>query len=159
MGGGSMDYVYSKIYEAARQAKEYRRDIAAKPVEDFEFDANRIGMSPEELKIKVLQYFDNGIVKLREAETYAHRIEWLTSDDDGYDDFIKETDEDLAELARTLGMTLEPPKPYVVSETRDALASLVDAVEYHHGLLKEDDDDDLGIALRRAKELLGDDGE
>lgn len=154
-----MEYVSGRIYEAARLAKEYRRDTAAKPIEDFEFDAKRIGISPEELKTKVLQYFDNGIVKLHEAKTYAHRIEWLTSGDDGYDNFIKETDEDLAELARTLGVTLEPPKPYVVSETRDALAALVDAVEYHCGLLKEEDDDDLGVALRRAKELLGDDGE
>ena len=68
MSGGSMDYVYGRIYEAAQQVKDYRRDVAQRPIEDFEFDAKRTAMTPKHLKIKVLRYLDNGWVKLREAE-------------------------------------------------------------------------------------------
>ena len=157
MSGGSMDYVYSKIYEAAQQVKEYRRDIAARSVEDFAFDAKRTSMTPEELKTKVLQYLDNGVVKLREAEVYARRTEWLTSDDDGFDSFIERTDEDLAEVQRSLSVTLEQPKPYVVNEMRDMLVQFMDLMESRGYSPCEtvDDDDPMYKAWNRAKELLG----
>ena len=97
-----MDYVYSKIYEAAQQVNEYRRNIAARPIEDFSFDAKRTSMTPEELKTKVLQCLDNGVVRLREAEVYARRTEWLMSGDDGFDSFIERTNKDLAEVRKSM---------------------------------------------------------
>lgn len=160
MSGGSMDYVYGRIYEAAQQVMDYRRDAANRPAEDFEFDAKRTSMTPEELKTKVLQYLDNGVVRLREAEVYARRAEWLSSGDDGFDSFIERTDEDLAEVQRSLSVTLEPPKPYVVNEMRDMLIQLMDAMESRGYNPNEtvDDDDPMYKAWNRARELLSKSG-
>lgn len=153
-----MDYVYSKIYEAAQQVREFRHDIAKHPIDWFDLSAKRMNITPEQLKTKVLQYLDNGYVKLRIAEVYARRTEWLTSDDDGYDSFIERTDEELAEIADALHMTLDPPKPYVVNEMRDVLIQLMECMdrcgwspEADHSM---SEDDPIRKAWNRAKELL-----
>ena len=159
MSGGSTDYVFSRIYGAAQQVKDYRREVAARPTDDFEFDAKRTTMSPEELRTKVLQHLDNGIVKLLEAEVYARRVEWLSSGDDGFDSFVERTDEDLAEVQKSLDVTLESPKPYVVNEMRDLLIQFMDAMESRGYNPNEtvDDGDPMYKAWNRARELLGKD--
>lgn len=97
-----MEYVFSRIQDAADMVSDFRKETAAAPLSHFEFSAKRINMSAEQLKAKVLQYFDVGWGKLLEAAVYARRIEWLTSGDDGYDSFIERTDEELAALAKSL---------------------------------------------------------
>ena len=162
MSGGSMDYVFGRIYEAAESVREFRRDTAAKPDDDFEFDAKRMeSTTPAELKKKVVQYLVNAEVALREAEVYAKRVEWLESGDDGYDNFIERTDEDRAELAKSMGVELAPPKPYEVDVVRDALVGLMDAMERRGWLEYEtvDDGDPLYKAWHQAKKALGTDME
>lgn len=128
MSGGAMDYIFSRIDSAAEMVKQFRRDAAEKPVEDFAFDAKRANMDPAELRKKVLQYMDNAYVKLLEAGIYATRVEWLESDDDGYDDFIKRTDEDLDDLHRRFPMVSKSPEPYVIDEAYEVLTELVDSM-------------------------------
>ena len=107
MSGGSMEYVFSRIQDAADMVSDFRKEIAAAPLSHFEFSAKRINMSAEQLKAKVLQYFDVGWRKLLEAAVYARRIEWLTSYDDDYDSFIERTDEELAEIVKSLKSSSE----------------------------------------------------
>lgn len=129
MSGGAMDYIFSRIDAAAEMVQQFRRDAAEKPAEDFAFDAKRANVDPAELKKKVLQYMDNAYVKLLEAGVYAARVEWLESDDDGYDDFIKRTDEDLEDLHKRLPMVSRSPEPYVIDEAYEAMRELVDSME------------------------------
>ena len=98
MSGGSMEYVFTRIYEAQRHIEEYHKAVAAKSLEAFEFDAKRVGVTPHDLREKVLQRLSKGIECLQEAEVYARRIEWLESGDDGFDSFVKRIDEELAVL-------------------------------------------------------------
>jgi len=44
----------------------------------------------------VVAAFNEAVRALKIAEVYARRVEWLISDDDGYDSFLKRIDEDLA---------------------------------------------------------------
>lgn len=96
MSGGSMDYAFTHIYSAAEQVEQYRREMRDKDLEDFKFDADRMQITPEVLKSRVVAAFNEAVRALKIAEVYARRVEWLTSDDDGYDSFLKRIDEDLA---------------------------------------------------------------
>ena len=145
-----MDYVFSRIDAAAEMVKQFRRDAAENPAEDFAFDAKRVDMDPAELKKKVLQYMDNAYVKLLEAAVYAARVEWLESGDDGYDNFIKRTDEDLEDLHKQLPMVSKSPEPYVIDEAYDALRELVDSID--DGTC--DGDDRRDAAVEWAKRIL-----
>ena len=151
-----MDYAFSRIHEAAEQVKDFRHDVASKSPTEFEFDATRADMAPDQLKKKVLQYLDNAIVTLRTAEVYARRAEWLQSGDDGYDDFISRTDEELDEVRNATKAMLEEPKPFVVNEMRDTLVQMMDALEARGYNPNEtvDDWDPMYKAWNRAKEVL-----
>lgn len=156
-----MDYVYSRIYEAARQIKDYLYEAEKSAPSDYEFDAGRMHMSPEDLRKKVIQYMMNAYVATRVAEVYAHRVEWLKSGDDGYDSFIERTDEDLEELSRETNFAVKKPTEYEVNDMRACLVQLVEAVadmpEYSEYELNHEDGscDPLGMAIKRARELVG----
>lgn len=44
---------------------------------------------------EVIEKFKEAVLKLREAEVYAQRVDWLLSGDDGEDSFLRRLDEDL----------------------------------------------------------------
>ena len=124
-----MEYAFSRIYQAAMDVKEYLYDAEKSHPSDYEFDAGRAHMSPEDLRKKVIQYMMNAYVALRVAEVYAKRVEWLKSGDDGYDDFIERTDEELAEIEKSMNFTVDKPTEYEVNDMRECLVQLMDAVE------------------------------
>lgn len=47
---------------------------------------------------KVIEQFNIAVQKLKEAEVYAHRIDWLLSGDDGEENFLKRLKEDLKKI-------------------------------------------------------------
>lgn len=161
MSGGCMEYAFSRIYQAAMDVKEYIYDTEKSHPSDYEFDAGRAHMKPEDLRKKVIQYMMNAYVALRVAEVYARRVEWLKSGDDGYDSFIERTDEDLAELDKMLNFTVEKPTEYEVNDMRICLIQLMDAVEAcgYREFNEVDDDSPMYKAWNRAKELIGGKGD
>lgn len=46
----------------------------------------------------VIEQFKIAVQKLREAQVYAHRVDWLLSDDDGEESFLRRLKEDLSKL-------------------------------------------------------------
>lgn len=157
MSGGSMDYVYGKIYEASCHVRDLIGKLHSKSTDDFEFDAQRMHMKPSELREKVIAYAMNAYKTLRIAEVYARRVEWLDSGDDGYDTFIKRTDEELKEVERALSSPVEKPTPYSVDDTRECLAQVIEAVERtgYKAFEEVDDDSPMYRAWKRAKAILG----
>jgi uncharacterized protein (UPF0248 family) len=58
---------------------------------------------PEDLKhreypVEVIEEFKKGLLLLRQAQIYAHRIDWLVSGDDGEESFLRRLKEDLEKL-------------------------------------------------------------
>ena len=49
---------------------------------------------------EVIEKFKEAVKILRAAETYAHRIDWLLSNDDGEDSFLRRLKEDLEALEK-----------------------------------------------------------
>lgn len=47
---------------------------------------------------EVIEQFKIAVQKLKEAQIYAHRIDWLLSGDDGEDSFLKRLQEDLNKI-------------------------------------------------------------
>ena len=98
MSGGSMDYVFAHVNEAADQVMRLMERLEDKDVSEFEHDASRIeGMTAQRLKDKVVALLRMGVRALRKGAIYAKRAEWLESDDDGYDSFVTRTLEELGE--------------------------------------------------------------
>lgn len=107
MSGGSMDYIYSRIGIAADEVEEEIRKIEEDDsTEHFapaKYYLDNYPGKPEfscaaRLKEEVLKRMRDAVKALRKAEIYARRVEWLTSDDDGYENFILRTDKELAEF-------------------------------------------------------------
>ena len=80
MSGGYFDYAQFHI---------------TKIVDDIERVINAHG---EDYSPQVLQRFRDAIVVLKRAETYAHRIDWLLSGDDGEESFLERLEEELKEI-------------------------------------------------------------
>ena len=98
MSGGSMDYVYMHVHEAADQVMRLMERMEDKDVSEFEYDASRmVGMTAQRLKDKVVALLKMGVMALRKGAIYAKRAEWLESDDDGYDSFVTRTLEELGQ--------------------------------------------------------------
>lgn len=96
MSGGSMDYVFTHVYEAADQVMHLMERIEGKDVSEFEQDASRMkDMTAHRLKDMVVALLRMGVMALRKGAIYAKRAEWLESDDDGYDSFVTRTLEEL----------------------------------------------------------------
>lgn len=112
MSGGSMDYVGFKIEEAAdyvaqeiaRIEKMDAKEIADefRPCEYYikEYPDKRFLRSATGIRREVLKRLRAAEKALRIASVYAIRVEWLTSYDDGYDNFILRTDEELEKLKK-----------------------------------------------------------
>ena len=114
MSGGSMDYAYWRIQDAAKHiqhelanAELCRRnkrfyDVSKRYQEEHP-DVDYL-KSPEALTDAVIKRLRDALVCVRNASIYAERVEWLTSGDDGYENFCMRTDEQLADCEKHGGV-------------------------------------------------------
>lgn len=107
MSGGAMDYVFGRIETAAEDvACELRRIEVSETLADFvpaDCYRERYPSVPElanaeTVKEAVVKRLRDAEETLRKAAIYARRVEWLLSGDDGYENFILRTDNELAAL-------------------------------------------------------------
>ena len=107
MSGGSMDYSYRYVNEAAEHIQrelanaELRRKSGrfldvAKYYQENHLDVGYF-KSPESLTDAVIERLRDALACLRQAAIYAKRVEWLTSGDDGYESFCLLLDEELSD--------------------------------------------------------------
>lgn len=114
MSGGSMDYVFSKIQEAARHIQHELANAELCRSRGRFFDVSKyyqekhpdVGYlkSPEALTDAVVKRLIDALVCVRQAAIYAERVEWLTSGDDGYEEFCLRLDEELADCKKHGGV-------------------------------------------------------
>ena len=105
MSGGHFDYDQYKIgYMADSIEKLIERNGREKTKEELKDenwrDPEWYKKYPEDLchykyPDEVIEEFKKGVELLRQAEVYAHRIDWLISGDDGNESFLKRLKEDL----------------------------------------------------------------
>lgn len=114
MSGGSMDYAYRKINDAAEyiqrelaNAELFRKNgrffDVSKYYREKHPDINYL-KSPEALTDAVIKRLQDALVCVRNAYIYAERVEWLTSGDDGYENFCMRLDEQLADCEKHGGV-------------------------------------------------------
>ena len=89
MSGGAFEYEQYKIGQIADQIEHEIETNNKKPTEPY--------MSPNNFSDETIAEFKKGVQKLREAQIYAQRIDWLLSADDGEDTFHKRLKKDLDE--------------------------------------------------------------
>ena len=114
MSGGSMNYAYGYINEAAEHIQhelanaELRRKSGrffdvAKYYQEKHPDVGYL-KSPESLTDAVIERLRDALACLRQAAIYAKRVEWMTSDDDGYESFCLLLDEELSDCKKHGGV-------------------------------------------------------
>lgn len=108
MSGGHFNYDQYKIgYIADSIEQEIERNGKEKTREEMKAegwrDPNWYEKYPEEkfhyeYPPEVIEQFKVAVKKLREAQVYAHRVDWLLSSDDGEESFLRRLKEDLKKL-------------------------------------------------------------
>jgi hypothetical protein len=108
MSGGHFNYDQYKIgYIADSIEQEIERNGREKTREEMKAegwkDPNWYERYPEdkfhyEYPPEVIEQFKIAVRKLREAQVYAHRVDWLLSADDGEESFLRRLKEDLSKL-------------------------------------------------------------
>ena len=108
MSGGHFNYDQYKIgYIADSIEQEIERNGREKTREEMKAegwkDPNWYERYPEdkfyyEYPPEVIEQFKIAVKKLREAQVYAHRVDWLLSSDDGEESFLRRLKEDLSKL-------------------------------------------------------------
>lgn len=108
MSGGRFNYDQYKIgYIADAIEQEIERNGREKTREEMKAegwrDPNWYEKYPEEkfhyeYPPEVIEQFKIAVKKLREAQVYAHRVDWLLSSDDGEESFLRRLKEDLKKL-------------------------------------------------------------
>jgi hypothetical protein len=108
MSGGHFNYDQYKIgYIADSIEQEIERNGREKTREEMKAegwkDPNWYERYPEdkfyyEYPPEVIEQFKIAVQKLREAQVYAHRVDWLLSSDDGEESFLSRLKEDLKKL-------------------------------------------------------------
>jgi hypothetical protein len=114
MSGGSMDYVFGYVNKAAEHIQcelanvELRRKNGRflHPYKGYQEEHSDIEYlkSPEALTDAVIKRLRDALLCVRKAAIYAQRVEWLTSGDDGYDNFCMRTDKELADCEKHGGV-------------------------------------------------------
>lgn len=114
MSGGSMDYVYGHINEAARHIQNELANVELckkngrfiHPYTGYQEKHPELEYlkSPEALTDGVIKRLRDALVCVRKAAIYAKRVEWLTSGDDGYDNFCMRTDKQLDDCEKHGGV-------------------------------------------------------
>ena len=92
MSGGYFDYTQYKIGQIADEIEHLIETNDSDELNDWGDLIGR-GYQPE-----VIERFRLAIATLRKAEVMAQRIDWLVSDDDGEESFLRRWDEDLNKL-------------------------------------------------------------
>jgi len=82
MSGGAFDYLQ----------RRYEWQEAIERIEDITKENH------SELRLDVIEEFKNGLRIIKEAQVYLERIDFLLSDDDGEDSFLKRLKSDLKNL-------------------------------------------------------------
>lgn len=109
MSGGSFEYLQYRFNEIIEPIKDLifkngkpktREEIKA---EDYGRDPDWYEKYPEDkFHIKysdeVIEQFKIAVQKVKEAQIYTHRIDWLISGDDGEESFLRRLKEELNEL-------------------------------------------------------------
>jgi hypothetical protein len=92
MSGGRFSYQQHSIMDIA---EDIERIIKANDDESINEwgDKRGRGYSPE-----VIEKLKEGVGILKTAFVYAHRIDWLLSDDDGEESFLERLEEELKEI-------------------------------------------------------------
>ena len=114
MSGGSMNYAYGYVNEAAEHIQHELANAELRRKSGRFFDVARyyqekhpdVGYlkSPESLTDAVIERLRDALVCLRQAAIYAKRVEWLTSGDDGYESFCILLDEKLSDCKKHGGV-------------------------------------------------------
>lgn len=94
MSGGYFEYNQYKIYQIAEDLETVILNNGKKREnkEPWEDDYER------EYSDEVIAKFKEGLEILKKAYIYAHRIDWLLSDDDGEQSFLQRLESDLSKL-------------------------------------------------------------
>jgi hypothetical protein len=108
MSGGHFDYNQYQIgYIADKIEHAIEKSGRPKTKEELKEESWRgedwYKLYPEDLNHykypdEVIEKFKEAVRVLRMAQIYAHRVDWLLSDDDGEESFLRRLDEDLTEL-------------------------------------------------------------
>lgn len=111
MSGGSMDYVFCEINNAAEKIQEVlenyvinrKHGIYVKTNDFYKAKYPDIDylVDDKSLTDAVIKRLEQCLVTVREAAICAERVEWLTSDDDGEETFCMRLDNDLAKARKT----------------------------------------------------------
>lgn len=114
MSGGSMDYIYGIINQAADHIQNKLANVELKRkskrfcdvYEDYKKEHPELAylQSPEALTDAVIKRLRDALVCARKAAIYAERVEWLTSGDDGYENFCMRLDKQLADCGEHGGV-------------------------------------------------------
>ena len=110
MSGGALDYAYYRIYDVVDIIRDEIAKIEGKiqsgDLEWFEPHPYYVKNHPDRPEFKSREALANAVLKkyrealdcMERASIYAQRIEWLLSADDGADNFILRTEEELEKL-------------------------------------------------------------
>lgn len=92
MSGGHFQYHQYKIGYIADEVDDI---ISNNDSDEKNAYGDAIGLH---LPTEIIDEFKAGLFILRQAQIYAHRIDWLLSGDDGEDSFLRRLKSDLAKL-------------------------------------------------------------
>lgn len=93
MSGGRWDYQDYRIHDIADTFDDTIENNNVKP--EYYWGEWNGQLYPDE----VIDEFKKGYAILKLAEVYSHRADWLLSDDDGDESFIRRLKSDIDELA------------------------------------------------------------
>ena len=88
MSGGTFDYIQFRLTEVVERIK----DLIKHNDEMVE------GFVPYHFEQKTLDEFETAIYKIKEAQVYMQRIDWLCAGDDGEETFHERLKEELDEI-------------------------------------------------------------
>lgn len=114
MSGGSMNYIYCSIDNAAAQIQEVlanyvlkrNKGIYVKPSDFYKAKYPDIDYLKDNKSLTdaVIKRLEKCLVTVREAAICAERVEWLTSCDDDEESFCVRLDNELAKARKTDGV-------------------------------------------------------
>lgn len=114
MSGGSMDYVYCAIDNAAEKIQEVlakyvlkrNKGVYVKLNQCYKDENPNIDYLADDKSLTdaVIKRLEQCLITVREAAICAERVEWLTSDDDSEESFCMRLDKQLAEARKTDGV-------------------------------------------------------
>lgn len=92
MSGGHFSYQQYNIWQIAEEIQNVIDNNNDESLNEWG-DRRGRGYSPE-----VIAKLQEGVRALKTAYVYAHRIDWLLSDDDGEESFLKRLEKELREI-------------------------------------------------------------